>query len=151
MKKLLRVFLMSILAQALLMPGCSNDPVSPGNATDQQLTARPGNQSRTDGLRANLGYYMLTVSPDTGDAQILPVRNAAIHINATSFLNRTMGISIETVPAESDPEHGLFALDITLTHPSNDKPQLAGFDVKGVLMTPGTLTIAPLVLADADE
>jgi len=61
-----------------------------------------------------------------------------------------MGIGASGVPSQADPANGLFVLDISLTHPFATKPQLSGFDVKGVLVTPGTLDIDGLAFADAD-
>ncbi|HDS31001.1 MAG TPA: hypothetical protein ENN67_08165, partial [Firmicutes bacterium] len=55
------------------------------------------------------------------------------------------------MPSEHDPVNGVFTFDISLTHPFETKPQLSGFDVKGILITPGTLAVGPLVFADSDE
>jgi hypothetical protein len=62
-----------------------------------------------------------------------------------------MGVAAAGVPSEHDPAHGIFTFDITLTHPFATKPQLSGFDVRGILITPGTFDIGPIVFADTDE
>ncbi|HDS30570.1 MAG TPA: hypothetical protein ENN67_05940, partial [Firmicutes bacterium] len=82
---------------------------------------------------------------------IVPIRTSQLHVNLTGILNTTMGVTAVGVPSEHDPLNGIFTFDITLSHPFATKPQLAGFDVKGVLITPGTLLISPLVFAQADE
>ncbi len=93
----------------------------------------------------------MVVDTGTYEVEVIPLRSAGLHVNVTGILNSTMGVSAIGVPGEADPANGLFVFDITLTHPFAVKPQLAGFDVKGILMTPGSLSISPLVFADLDE
>ena len=50
-----------------------------------------------------------------------------------------MGLSVMLIPGESDPPKGLFAIDFHLTHPFDEHPEFTAFDVKGIVMVPGTL------------
>ena len=143
----------TILAIAVLMAivlGCSSNPVTPSDGS--VLT---GHESAETSLSSvshhNLGYWIISVDTETMDVEPAPLRTADWHFNLTGILNGTMGISAAPVPGESDPMNGLFVLDITLTHPFATKTQFSGFDVKGILMTPGTLELGPFVFADADE
>jgi hypothetical protein len=90
---------------------------------------------------------------DAGNASVrmLPARSSDWHLNVTGILNTTMGVTAVGVPSEADPANGLFVFDITLAHPFPTKPQLSGFDVKGILMTPGSLEIGTLKFADVGE
>ncbi len=129
--------------------GCHSDPTSP----DPGLLAEQDNQpsESSSGTRHSLGFYFLAFDAANGTIEVLSGRSTEWHFNLTGVLNGTMGVSAAMVPGESDPGIGLFVLDITLAHPFGTEPQLAGFDVKGILITPGALVIGPLVLADVDE
>jgi len=119
----------------------ASDPVTP----DAQV-------SPTDAsTHQSLGYFALVLDKSTLEAELIPLRVAEWHLNVTGILNGTMGVAAAAVPGESDPLNGLFTLDISLTHPFPDKPQFAGFDVRGILMTPGTLPLGLQFFADTDE
>jgi len=129
--------------------GCSvggSDPVA--NDLSVPDSAAPSSAAQAHHC---LGLYCLVVDTKTGEIDIIPLRSADWHFNLTGVLNATMGVSAAGVPSEHDPPNGLFVFDISLTHPFATKPQFAGFDVKGILMTPGTLAVGPLVFADLDE
>jgi len=140
--------LIACLLTALIISGCSGDPVKP------DVDARADNPSvqreASTNFRTNLGYYDLIIYPDSLEAEIVPLRSAELHLNAAQFMNNTMGVSIATVPGQSDPLNGLIVLDITLTHPLGIE-QFTGFDVMGIMMVPGSLSIGSLIFPDADE
>ncbi|MFH1676245.1 MAG: hypothetical protein ABIC40_04390 [bacterium] len=129
--------------------GCNGNPtapmvtLSPDSTTD--LSASGADSHR------NLGYYSLKINTGEMSAEIIPLRSSKWHLNLTGVLNGTLGVSVGVPPGESDPIHGLFVLDITLTHPFGDAPQFAGFDVKGILIAPGSLNVGPYVFSDIGE
>jgi len=132
----------------LVLLSCSNDPLSPsddGNQVNVKTSSAEGSG------HSLLGFYLLEIDPETSDINFIPVRSAELHLNVTGILNATMGISAVGVPAEHDPPNGLFVFDVTLTHPLAAKPQLAGFDVKGILMAPGSVDVGGLMFAGIDE
>ncbi len=136
-----------LLAAAL---GCQSSPVAP--TTQPDPSAASTEPQETPSPHQCLGYYCLTIDTQEMKAAIEPARSADWHLNVTGILNTTLGVSVAMVPGESNPAAGLFVLDITLAHPFPAKPQFAGFDVKGILITPGTMTgIGSLVFADVDE
>ncbi len=142
--------LLSLLPAILVVvTGCQGNPTIPDTDFDKQATPVRATESGS-GHRC-LGFWSLSVDTDSLSITALPARSADLHLNVTGILNTTMGVSAAAVPSESDPPNGLFAFDITLKHPFGTKPQLAGFDVKGILMTPGTLDIGSLKFADWDE
>jgi hypothetical protein len=145
MRRILSATIIITITMLLCLSGCRENPAEPGAEAVGPET------SKITGAHRCLGYYSLIIDTEAGTAQVLPLRTGEWHLNMTGVLNGTMGISATPVPGESDPPNGLFALDITLTHPFASKPQFSGFDVKGILMTPGSLVVGPLVLADVDE
>ncbi|MCX6644888.1 MAG: hypothetical protein NTY09_00800 [bacterium] len=62
-----------------------------------------------------------------------------------------MGLTLAVVPSECDPGTGLFAIDFTLTHPLGGHPEFSVFDVKGIVMAPGSLAIGIMTFSDVDE
>jgi len=132
----------------IFVMGCQGNPMIPGTSPASDAQVRT---ATSDEVHHCLGYYALIVDMQSPEITVVPIRSTSLHLNITGILNSTMGVSAVGIPSEHDPANGLFVFDITLTHPFSAKPQFAGFDVKGILMTPGSLTVAPLVFADADE
>ncbi len=128
--------------------GCGSEPVSAPSSP--QITPSIEAQN-SEGLHECLGFYLLHVETASGTVEVAFPRALNLHLNMVSVLNSTMGVQAVPVPADSDPANGIFAFDITLTHPFGTKPQLAGFDVKGILITPGTFAISTVMLAGLDE
>jgi hypothetical protein len=149
----MRIQVISILATALLITGCQGNPTTPPTPTSpQNPDIAQASNFTLDNSHQCLGYYSFLVETKTSDITIDPDRSANFHLNMTGVLNGTMGVTAKGVPSESDPPNGLFVFDVTLKHPYASKPQFAGFDVKGILITPGTMIgIGPLVFADTDE
>jgi len=142
-------FTITILILATLSLGCQGDPALPG--IDPALNPGPEGYSAAGPVHQCFGFFTITADTASGEFDIVPLRSSQWHFNITSILNKTMGIGAAGVPAEADPAHGLFVLDISLTHPFATKPQFSGFDVKGILVTPGTLAIGNDTFADLDE
>ncbi len=126
---------------------CNRNPIDP----DVEKPVDPAIVRSSETSHQCLGYSLLTIDTEKVEASIQALRGGNSHFNITGIMNGTMGVSIAMVPAASDPQNGLFAIDITLAHPFGSKPLLTGFDVKGILMTPGTLNIGALVFADPSK
>jgi len=148
MKKLAFQSLLCVLLIPAVFAGCSGDPVTTPSENQEINKHIEAGCCNSHNL---LGYYELSIDSGNMGVEVVPVRTADIHINVVGVLNNTMGVGAAMVPGESDPANGLFVLDITMTHPFGLQEQFAGFDVKGILITPGTLTFSSLVFADTDE
>jgi len=94
-----------------------------------------------------VGFYTIEIDTVRQEIKVVPVRTSDLHVNVTNTLNGTNGVTAAFVPGESQPSTGLFVLDISIEHPFSI-PNLTGFDVRGIFITPGTLNIGPLVFAD---
>ncbi len=130
----------------LCLLSCHGDPAIP----DTQFNSDPlPAQIRTAGQSHHcFGYYSLMVDTGSMEIKTLPLRSAELHLNLTGVLNSTMGVTAKGVPGEHDPPNGIFTFDVTLTHPFPLKSNLAGFDVKGILISPGSLTINNLIFGN---
>jgi len=141
-------FLFLFFLLLLTIPSCSNSPVSPDDPDSSPGISSGDSQSSPHHCA---GIYALVVDTSDWSVNIAPLRSAQIHVNVTGILNATMGVGASGVPSESDPANGLFVMDITLTHPFGAKPQLTGFDVKGILMAPGSFNVGGLTFAGPGE
>jgi len=136
-----------IILFCCLLAGCNSSPVSPDTTPpDLQSTLIPDS-----GGHSCLGYFQFIVDPATNSIDVVPLRSTDIHLNLTGILNSTMGVSAAMVIGESIPAEGLFVLDISLSHPFGAKTQFSGFDVKGILMAPGSLDVDGLIFSDTNE
>ncbi len=149
MNRIIQSLLFAGLFLSFIAVGCQSNPTSPAAVDPEDVIVH---QSAAQASTHNcLGYYMLTVDMENLELEMLPLRSSEWHFNLTGVLNGTMGVSAAGVPSEHDPANGLFVFDITLAHPFDTSPQLAGFDVKGVLITPGSLVLGANVFADVDD
>jgi len=148
-KFILVLFTILAAINLFIIGGCAHDPALPElNAEPPGL---PVEHSPVENPHYCFGFYELVIDTAISQIEVFPLRSSDWHFNVVGVLNSTMGVSAAAVPSESDPATGLFVFDITLTHPFATKPQFAGFDVKGILITPGTLSIGSLSFADIDE
>jgi hypothetical protein len=137
--------LLLIILACCVMLGCSGGPVTPPDNSIQEtsISATPTRSPHSLG-----GYYLLSFDTETGDIEIIPLRTAALHLNMVGVINSTMGLYAQGVPSEHDPPNGIFVFDITLTHPFENRPQFAGFDVKGIFITDGDAVVDGLHFSD---
>ncbi len=138
-----------VLIILLVLPGCQDAPTVPDSSADSNSSAVTSGDAGQS--HQCFGYYTLIINTDAMEVDATPLRSSEWHFNLTGILNTTMGVSAAGVPSEHDPANGLFVFDITLSHPFETSPQLAGFDVKGILVTPGTYAVGSLIFSGADE
>jgi len=141
--------LLVLILAGMTISGCSDNPALPQQVLVTESLS-PNDTDNTNPHR-NMGFFSLVIDREAGSIDAIPLRSSDWHVNLVGVLNSTMGVTAVGVPAEHDPPKGIFTFDITLKHPFATKPQLAGFDVRGILITPGTFNIGPLVFADTDE
>lgn len=130
------------LAVACISAGCSNNPVTPDEFTGSSVSPS---------IRNCIGLRILEFDTSSGEVRVIPFRAGELHLNVTNILNSSMGVAAVGVPAEHDPANGIFTFDISLTHPFGTNQAVTGFDVKGILITPGTFTYNGYTFADTDE
>lgn len=138
----MRLSTFALITLLLIIALSCSSPLEPENEIQIQADSTSSRQF--------FGYYTWTINTSTGEIETVPVRNADVHLNVTGVLNGTMGLGVVPVPSEADPPNGKFAYDVTLTHPFAN-PLYCGFDVKGILLTPGTYAVGPLMFAGPDE
>ncbi|MFH1675450.1 MAG: hypothetical protein ABIC40_00395, partial [bacterium] len=128
---------------------CQGNPTVPAVNSDAKIPT--ASEARTEGAHQCLGFHYFALDTRSMKISLIPARATDLHLNVTGVLNTAFGVKVSFVPGESEPQNGIFTFDITLEHPFGTKPGLAGFDVKGILLTPGTLAVGSLMFADTDE
>ena len=104
------------------------------------------------------GMYQVAIDSRTLDVEIVPTRSACFNANVTMFMQPPLApvnlIRIQIDPTQSDIPNGLFAVDVTLSHPFPGLSQYSGFDVRGIFMAEGGASSSHfnnLYYATADE
>ncbi len=134
-----------MLLMCIGLAACSGggSPVSP-ELTNRADTTNPRSVADSGPSQVIWGYWSITIDPVTLNAEIVPMRTAEFNANVTIFLQapwtpvNLIGID---VLGTSQPEIGLFDVDVTLQHPFKSLAQYRGFDVRGIFMADGSLPV----------
>ena len=136
---MIRYFLF-LAVSAMLLAACSSGsgPVTPG--PDSATDYISGNAAQAaDGGRALLGYYEWVIDLEKETIESLPIRNTLIHYNVVCDMNSEPP-NIDFEGFTIDKPNNTISLDVHLYHPYPARPNLAGFDVHGIMIGSGSLT-----------
>ncbi len=156
LKRLSAVLILSVFSATFLAGGCvrSGDPASP--PANPGLTSPSHSTAGTNNLL--WGIFRVSIDPATGDVEILPLRTPQFTCNVTNFLQppaspvQLLGIVLD--PGECDLEAGYVECDVTLKHPFPWQREYRGFDVRGIVMGDGSLSLEydpSVVYASSDD
>jgi hypothetical protein len=132
--------LTSLVILTILVVGCSqNGPITPG-ANFQGL-----NQSNTMGPQGNRilwGLWQLRVDLANRSVDIIPLREGAAHVNVVSMLEPKplTYLDIDNSTLSVNMAEQTVNVDVILTHPIPSHPEYTGFDVRGIVITDGSMT-----------
>ncbi len=154
--------LITLLATIIAL-GCSgsanNDagnPMSPDNWPGDLTANREVTTSA--GSHVLWGTWEIHIESTTLEVDIIPLRGASFNANITQFMQppaapiNLIGVYIDS--GASNISNGLFAVDISLSHPFPGMGQFSGFDVRGVFIADGSVSslhYGGLTYADEDE
>jgi len=148
-----RLLSLLVLVSALaLVWGCSNGSiVSPG--------IKPGEITRPNALSSGThhtwGTWEIAIDLEQETISAIPHRTSDLHYNVVPLLHEgTPGSAIKFANLKVDSLNHLVTVDVSLTHPFPTLPQVAGFDVRGILFTRGgsyNLFAADVQMAGPDE
>ncbi len=139
--------LVCLLASSLALScaGAGDNPLAPevDTETPRDTIAQPDHASIT-----LWGLWHVSIDRETGEATIIPLREAQFMANVTMFLQPPAGslsfFKVENVEIDFITTPGYIGVecDVGLTHPFPGLDQYTGFDVRGVFMHNGELTSA---------
>ncbi len=115
-----------------LIAGCSAqgpDPVAP----DVETLRGEAHESHQ-----LWGLWQFKADPKAGTLDVIPVRNAEMHLNALPFLEppANVKLSIENIEFNGNTIY----VDVFLSHPFTGLNQFTGFDVCGILISNGSVS-----------
>ncbi len=125
------------LLLTLILAGCgkstaNNALVPPENPS---LSATGENAQIPRSVRQLWGYWEVTISPESSEATVEPVRSAEFHLNALKLLEKNpcqdcLGISNIQFLSQNR-----IVLDVTIKHPGQGNPDFVIYDVRGIFLT----------------
>jgi hypothetical protein len=120
-----------------ILIGCARgippDPLSPGIVVNSSA----GDTKAEASKRYLWGYWNLIVEPGKVVIDIIPVRLGELHANVLKFLEtdeQLIGIDNFKI------KPGTIEFDVRLTHPFPNYSQYSGFDVRGIIIAPGSVS-----------
>ncbi|HDS29598.1 MAG TPA: hypothetical protein ENN67_01005, partial [Firmicutes bacterium] len=121
--------------------GGGNSPLTPGlTGTDLEMTPAVEGQTahgtNHDGDRFLWGLWQFNVSPDHDSIEVIPLREAAFHLNVVGYLENPPGTQLLKIVNVSQTPSDTLLVDIQLIHPFPGKPQFTGRDVRGIAIFP---------------
>jgi len=142
----------------LLVSGCSGggagNPVTP---PDNLGLTETGQSDLTEApelsghCQAVWGIWQGMVNIETGEFEIVKMREAAFHLNVVRYLQPPLPPGLSISINDFDPVAGTIDLDLKVKHPFPGT-NLRGFDVRGILMGSGdtlSSTLDPAVIYHA--
>jgi formylglycine-generating enzyme required for sulfatase activity len=132
--------IIAILLAAACLLGCGqNAPGAPPLDNDPAITEGPGVSLALPANRSLLGIYTIRISADRSSVEITPNRALALHLNAVRMLEVDPCSDCLSIEEINPLGEGRVEVTIQLKHPySNDHKGLTGFDVRGIVMAPGS-------------
>ena len=143
------LFVPIFLILGIFILSCASGPTTPPEYPE--ITPANHDIQAQAPNHALLGYYNLVLDTETPDIEVISERNIDLHLNITNIINATLGLGVAIVPGETNLATGLIVFDMTFTHPFPLNPEFSAFDMKGIMITPGSMSVGPLVFADFDE
>ena len=134
-----------ICLAAILLLGCSNNPVSPGMSDDPSIAG--GDFQTTSGREISFhdphklwAGGKMYFDADHETVELVPFRFAGIHLNVLKFFEEMCNDCVLITGATSNGD-GTINLSIEVTHPFPGHPELTVFDPKLILMFQGSHAI----------
>jgi len=129
-----------VVVMALCFSACArSDPSTPAMPDD--AAGAPSVQASfiMPANRALLGLYSIHISADRSSIEIIPDRALALHVNAVRMLEVDPCTGCLTVEEIIAFGQGRVLVRVQLKHPfSSEHRALTGFDVRGIVMFPGS-------------
>jgi len=127
-----------VLLLALAITGCSEG--NPGGPLTPSPEFKNQNGIENAPQRVLWGYWIGYI-PETHDSlELIPVRNAAMHLNARRLLESDDCDSCLTIlDLEIDPDADTLMAEIQITHPYPGLDRFTGFNVRAVVISDGSM------------
>ncbi|MCX6646105.1 MAG: PKD domain-containing protein [bacterium] len=88
-----------------------------------------------------IGYFEVYINPDTGESEIVPVREAEAHWNILKFMEKGPCYECFKFLGIQRSDHDSWLIGFQVTNPFTP-PEITAFDVRGIMMFPGSKTFS---------
>ena len=135
------IWFVPVILLALIFIGCnSSGQDSPGQDIVNPSSLIQTEQMSADSGRITLGLYDITVQKSTGELEIIPLRESSWHLNIIRFLEPPIlsGFSVDWDTLVLDVPNNHMTVDLIITHPLPGIDQYCIFDVRGIMIFPGS-------------
>ena len=131
-----KFFVLVTVITIFVTSGCASlNPVIPSDpytVISAEVNPESANSSRT-----LWGLWQIAIDPADGTAEVIPVRDASLHVNVRQFLeNSPCTDCLQVVPPLLITPEGIDA-NIRIIHPFPGDSVFTGFDVRGIVMLEG--------------
>ncbi len=146
--------LMILLLGMFFLSACSQgDGVSGVLTSPDEVSARPGTSS---GGHFPLAYYDVSIDLINETLDAVPLRSTEFHLNVLPFMEPPplVNLGLDWNSLQINPAANTVDVDIIFKHPFPNSNEFMGFDVKGIVITDGSLggfTDTGVVIPRADE
>lgn len=137
------VLLAAMALCVFAMMGCSGNggnPVTPNDAGTGLTAGTPthGGQSQTH----LWGYWDVTIDVENMTVEAVPSRTAMFYANVVQFINgRPPGLTFAILETPIGPDYTDVDIDVSLIHPLPGLPQYDGYDVRGIFIGDGSMSM----------
>ena len=150
MRANLIIALIMLLAATLFSISCSgNSPVLP-DSQDEAITGTLSNCENSEASRYLWGYYNISWDPETGETEVIPVRDIEAHYNVLKFLEHGPCTNCVSVLSATPTGSGTTEFEVQISHPFTQM-NFTGFDVRGVAIFDGSHTFPDSGLTAPDR
>jgi len=133
------VIALAYLFLALLVVSCggSDDPIAPYNPV---TPTRESVDSPIQGVHQLWGFWNCYIPPTLDTIEFTPARMGMFHLNTRRFLEETACTNcLKLVSLDKDFVNMVITAKIQITHPFAGFDKYTGFDVRGVVISDGSL------------
>jgi len=124
----------------MLTFGCAHAADNPITPTENDLSVAGVAQSGSADVHDPhmlWGQWTLYFNEDHTAVDVVPLRQARLHLNALKFLESYCADCLQITKIKNNGDSTI-DMTVKITHPFNGFPQYTGFDVKGIIMFHGT-------------
>jgi len=132
------IWVAAVTLSAYLLGCGSGDAVSPDSIGLHSPDAAASVASPSN--RCLWGLWDIAIQKSVGKVEVLPVRGADFHLNALAFLEppALSGLTFDSGTLVINQSQNYVGVDVILNHPFPGMNQYSGFDVRGIVLTPGS-------------
>lgn len=131
--------LTALIIISIFAVGCgSKGPLAPYDTPSELMVSA---DSVPDGASRMLwGLWDVRINATTGEFEILPLRGTCFHLNAVEFLEppALTGLTFDAGTLVANQGQNYVEVDVIINHPFPGLNQYSGFDVRGIVMLPGS-------------